>query len=401
MYEIMTKHYMEAKMAADTGRKTAWITSGAPVELCHTFDIIPLYPENHAAMCGADRMAVELCIAAEERGFSRDLCSYARTDFGQILTGRSPIAGLPKPDLLLCCNNICGTVTKWYQELHRQFGVPLVYIDAPYLYEHKTDAMVKYVSGQLRRAIGEIGDVVGNRFDPDMFDSVVDLSRQAAQLWKEILSLLKHRPAPMNLFDAFIHMAPIVIGRGTQECVDYYVMLRDEIAERVESGVASIPGERFRLGWDNLAIWYKLRALSERFGERHAALVVSPYTTGFAAYDRSISYTDPLDEMAATYLGRYINSGLKAREQLLLELVKDYSLDGYVMHSNRSCKPYSIGMYDIARSLTERHGIPTVVIEADHNDSRQYSEEQINTRIDAFIETIENRSVAVDSGSRG
>ena len=198
----------------------------------------------------------------------------------------------------------------------------------------------------------------------------------------------------MTLFDAFIHMAPIVVGRRTRDCIDYYELLRAEIAERVEQGVAAVPGERFRLGWDNIAIWDRLRDLSTRFGERQATLVVSSYTTSFGRMAAAASSADPLDRMAASHLGAYINSGFKIRERRLIEMVEDYSLDGFVMHSNRSCKPYSIGMYDIAGSLTEKHGIPTVLLEADHNDPRQYSEEQINTRIDAFIETLESRAAA-------
>jgi len=392
LYEMMMKHYMEAKMAEGSDRKIAWITSGAPVELCHALDILPVYPENHGALCGAAHVSAELCAAAEDSGFSRDLCSYARTDFGRIITGQSPVGGLPRPDLLLCNNNICGTVTKWFQELHRRFDVPLVFIDSPFVNDEITDPVLAYVRAMIENALQEMSDVVARKIDRDKFDAVASMSIRAAELWREILLMLRHKPAPMTLFDAFIHMAFIVVGRGTRDCIDYYELLRDEIAERVEQGVAAVPGERFRLGWDNIAIWDRLRDLSTRFGERETTLVVSSYTTSFGRLDAAVDSADPLDKMAASYLGAYINSGFKIRERQMLEMVEDYSLDGFVMHSNRSCKPYSIGMYDIARSLTEKHGIPTVLIEADHNDPRQYSEEQINTRIDAFIETLESRA---------
>ncbi len=74
-----------------------------------------------------------------------------------------------------------------------------------------------------------------------------------------------------------------------------------------------------------------------------------------------------------------------------MEMVDKYSVDGIVMHSNRSCKPYSLGQYDIQRTLQEEKGIPTVMIEADMVDARNFSESQIETRIDAFIEVIKER----------
>jgi benzoyl-CoA reductase/2-hydroxyglutaryl-CoA dehydratase subunit BcrC/BadD/HgdB len=58
------------------------------------------------------------------------------------------------------------------------------------------------------------------------------------------------------------------------------------------------------------------------------------------------------------------------------------------MHSNRSCKPYSLGQYDIQRIVQAKRGIPSLVIEADMTDARNFSESQIDTRIDAFMEIL-------------
>jgi benzoyl-CoA reductase/2-hydroxyglutaryl-CoA dehydratase subunit BcrC/BadD/HgdB len=58
------------------------------------------------------------------------------------------------------------------------------------------------------------------------------------------------------------------------------------------------------------------------------------------------------------------------------------------MHSNRSCKPYSLGMYSLQNDLTKLTGKPGVVIEADQNDPRVYSDAQVETRLEAFIESM-------------
>ncbi len=97
MKEMMSLYYLEAKNAADNKQKVAWITSGGPVELLIAMDVIPIYPENHAAMCGVTRMGVDLCEVSEQMGYSRDICSYARTDFGSVLSGETPTSGRPSP----------------------------------------------------------------------------------------------------------------------------------------------------------------------------------------------------------------------------------------------------------------------------------------------------------------
>ena len=115
MREIMTTYYLEAMTARENNKKIAWITSGGPVEPLIAMDIIPIYPENHAAMIGASKMGEDLCVKAEEMGYSSDLCSYARSDISCAQVNGGPIGGLPRPDMLVCCNNICGTVLKWYE----------------------------------------------------------------------------------------------------------------------------------------------------------------------------------------------------------------------------------------------------------------------------------------------
>ncbi|HNR31261.1 MAG TPA: 2-hydroxyacyl-CoA dehydratase family protein [Candidatus Hydrogenedentes bacterium] len=396
MKEMMTLYYMTAKMAEqEKSPKIAWITSGGPVEILHAAGVIPIYPENHAAMCGTVRMADRLCGVAEDRGYSRDLCSYARSDIGSILSGESPIGGSPKPDFLVCCNNICGTVTKWYQALQRMFNVPLIFIDAPYQYEADRPEALAYMKAQLEEMIQTVGEITGKPIKPDTLTETLLRSEEAVQLWRDIQDLLRHRPAPMNSFDTFIHLAPIVTLRGTPECIDYYKELKAEMEERVRDGVAAVPGEQFRLGWDNLAIWYKVKFLADKFAEHHAALVVSTYTENFCYQAPDRREDDLLWTMAANYLGGYINHGLDYRERELTEMAENFHLDGFVMHSNRSCRAYSFGQYELAQSLERKRGIPTLMIEADQSDTRAWSDEQVATRIDAFMESLAARRVAV------
>ena len=69
-------------------------------------------------------------------------------------------------------------------------------------------------------------------------------------------------------------------------------------------------------------------------------------------------------------------------------MAREYAVDGLVIHSARSCKPYSVGQYDIKRLMMDRMDLPSVVIEADITDFRNFSEEQARTRIEAFFETL-------------
>ena len=390
MKEMMSLYYLEAKNAADNNQKVAWITSGGPVELLIAMDVIPIYPENHAAMCGVTRMGVELCEISEQMGYSRDICSYARSDIGSAVSGKSPIMGLPKPDFLVCCNNICGTVTKWYEVLARLFDVPLVFIDTPFIHDELTRSGLDYVTHQIRNAITQMESIVDKKFDMDRFTEVAVLSGEAACLWGDVLGMCKNIPSPLSAFDGFILMAPIVTLRGQQEVLDFYKILKEEIEDRVANGVAAVPGEKYRLLWDNLPIWFKMRDLSEKLIDLQASLVASTYLNAWAATD--LDATEPISGLAEVYATAFVNQSIQHRARLMQNLIEEYSVDGVIFHSNRSCRPYSLGQYDIKEMLTERTGVPGILIEADMNDERTYAEGPVFTRLEAFIETLKPRS---------
>jgi benzoyl-CoA reductase/2-hydroxyglutaryl-CoA dehydratase subunit BcrC/BadD/HgdB len=388
MKELMTRYYIGAKMAEGSDKKIAWITSGGPVEFLIAADIIPIYPENHGAMLGASRMSVELCEVAEGLGYSRDLCSYARGDIGSAITKKSPIGGLPRPDFLLACNNICGTVLKWYQALSRLFNVPLFFLDTPFVHHKLVPETLLYVRRQFEEFIAFLEEQTHKRFDRDRFIEVVRYSGESAMLWKAVLGQCAHRPSPMSCFDAFINMAPIVTLRGTKEVVDFYREMKQELQERIAQGISAVPGEKFRLLWDNIPIWYKMREHSELFASYGACLVADTYTNAWVF--EGLETEDPLDGLARAYTTAYLNISIDLMVERVVELMSRFSVDGLVIHSNRSCKPYLLGQYDIQRIIHEKTGIPSVVIEADMTDARAYADAQVRTRVEAFMETLQN-----------
>jgi len=393
MKELMTAYYIDAKTADQNSKTVAWVTSGAPVEILHAMDIIPIYPENHAAMCGVQRMGVELQQASEEKGFSMDLCSYARTDIGSIYTGKSPVFGLPKPDFMVACNNICTTVVKWYEVVSRIHKCPVFMVDMPFLHNGLQDHIVTYVRNQLQDLITFLEERTGRKFEVDRFVDVLVKSMEAVGLWGDILDMSRHVPAPMSCFDAFIHIGPIVTLRGTQECVDYYKVLRRELEERVERKFGAIPEERHRLLWDNLPIWFNLRDLSEKLAEWNTCLVAATYTDSWRALvytgeGETLDLAAVLNELAKAYLLPYINNGFPERVRILKNMLEGYKADGFLMHSDRSCKPYSLGQYVVRDQLTRATGIPGLVIEADMTDPRQYAEAPTMNRIQAYLESL-------------
>jgi bcr-type benzoyl-CoA reductase subunit B len=386
--EIMTRHYFLSRYA-EGAKPVAWVTSGAPVELLRAFDFYTFYPENHGALCGAQKVGPELCKVAEEHGYSQDLCSYARIDLGACFSGKTPVGKLPKPDLLFASNNICQTVVYWYKVLAHHWKVPLILFDTPYNFEKIAHNDISYMVLQFEEMIPVLEVVSGKKFDYQRFQEVMRMAKEASLTWREVLETLKARPAPMTIFDAFRHLAPIVSLRGLAVALNYYRSLLSELKDRVETGVGAIRNERKRLMWDNIAIWYKVRDLSNVFAERGMNFVTATYTNAWAETISCMEADHPFESLAKAYSLVILNNNLNHRLELMEQLIKEYGVDGLVIHSARSCKPYSIGQYDLRSLLMERLGVPSVIIEADITDSRVYSEEQTRTRVEAFFEAMD------------
>ncbi|WP_202319933.1 2-hydroxyacyl-CoA dehydratase subunit D [Archaeoglobus neptunius] len=379
MKQIMGGYYMMGKQA----EVNAWITSGAPVELLYAMDIYPVYPENHGALIGAAKQGPYFSDFAEKKGFSRDLCSYARCDVGCVYAGTSPIGGLPEPTFLFACNNICNTVVKWYEVLSRIFKVPIFILDTPFVRKEIKESYVRYVHDQLYEFVDFMEKTTGREMSDLKLRKTLDRSAKGVNAYSEVLKMAKNRPSPLTCFDAFINMAPIVCLRGTDYPIEFYAEMRNELEERVKRGEGAVENEEVRLLWDNIPIWYRLKWLAEFFAERNACLVADTYTnawTGFISIDRS----DIFWSMAETYTYIYLNIGLEHMADAINRLIDFYDVDGVVIHSNRSCKPYSFGQYELQKMID----VPSVVIEADMVDSRAFSEAQVETRLEAFLEMV-------------
>ncbi len=386
---LMMAYYFVVKHPNWFGKKVAWITSGGPVEPLYAMGVLPFYPENYGAMCGASRMSVSLCEAAEYKGYSHDLCSYALTDIGSFFTGKGPIGKLPKPDFLICSNNICGTVIKWYELQARHFNVPVFFFDTPYIHDEMQGHILRYVQNQMKEYISFLEIQLKRPFSEKRFQQVCLNSFEAITLWKKILGMPSHHPAPLAAFDAFIHMAPIVTLRGTRWAVRYYKKLKREMEERVKKGVGAFAREEIRLIWDNIPIWYDIRNLSKILSSQGAVLVADTYTSAWALED--LELTQPLNGLAKAYATIHLNRGLEYKIRKIANLIEQYGAHGFIMHSNRSCKPYSLGQLDLKREVTRLTGKPGLMIEADHTDSRSYAPKQVEKQIHIFLDIIKSK----------
>jgi benzoyl-CoA reductase/2-hydroxyglutaryl-CoA dehydratase subunit BcrC/BadD/HgdB len=393
MREVMGEYFKELDEASRTGsQKVAWCTSVGPAELLRAFGFLVYFPENHGALLGSSRLAADMIPAANAIGYSPDICSYLTSDVGAFLNKKTPLQrafgmeGVPKPDVLVYNTNQCRDVQDWFAFYQREFGVPLIGIETPRATSEVSQAIIDGIVGQEKALIPTLEQVSGLKLDIDRLKEVTASSYRCTQLWKKVLRIAENRPSPITFFDGTIHMGPAVVLRGDERAERYYKILIAELEERVANGIGAVDDETYRLYWEGMPVWGKLRENAEQFAGQKTCVVASTYCNSWIFED--LAHEDPFEGMARAYTELFIVRSEEFKQRYLEGMVRDYQINGMIFHDAKTCPNNSNNRYGLHLRLSEQLGIPHVVINGDLNDLRLYSEEQARTQFDALVEQL-------------
>lgn len=396
MGKFMAAHYYELDEAAKTGKqKIAWCSSVGPAELLRGMGFLVYYPENHSAVLGTSRMATELIPTANAMGYSPEICSYLTADIGAFVKDVTPLSRLfngieriPKPDVLVYNTNQCRDVQDWFSWYGRKFNAPVIGVQTHRSVGDIPESHISSIAAQIENLVSPLEKISGRKLDMGEFKQAVALSRQCSDLWAKCLSTASAKPAPLTFFDGTTLMGPAVVGRGTQKAVDAYLLLLEELEERVAHGIGALTGtEKHRLYWDGMPVWGRLSMHSNMFGELGANVLASTYCSSwiFTALDPS----EPFRSMARAYTELFITRDDAYKEKYIQSKVEFFDCDGIVYHNARTCPNNTNCLYGMSQRLAQKTGIPFVTIDGDLNDLRCLSDEQTKTNIEAFIEQLE------------
>lgn len=383
--ELQDKIAQDVWDAKNRGEKIGWCASNFPQEITTAMGIQVAFPENMGAAVGAKGGGERMCEYAEGMGYSSDLCSYSRINFAYADLKKCPELEIPMPDFLLCCNNICNCMIKWYENLALELDIPLLMIDIPHLDAMECDAdRVKYIRAQFDDCIKKLEEITGKVMDYGRLQRVMEVSQRSSRAWLKACSYMSATPSPFSGFDIFNNMAVACVGRGTVEAAEAFELLAAEYAQRAKKGETSFKGEeKYRILFEGIACWANLRFTYKALQSRGINMVATIYGPAF-----SFLYSN-LDELMAAYA--YVpNSNCFEKEvQLRVDEAARNHVEGAIIHINRSCKHWSGNMYEMERQLRARLHIPVVTFDGDQSDPRGFSEAQYETRIQGLVEIME------------
>jgi len=390
--EIVRSYYLDlAEAGRDPSRHVAWCSGFGPVEILRAMGWTPYFPENHAALIGASRLTGKYIRLALADGFSPFASTEMVSDIGAMLAGESPLVGIygidaiPRPEVLVYSTNFGPYVARWFEYYNHRLGAPLFGLHPPSVLDEVEKIEVDASVQQLLRLVDRLSAFSGRALDHDRLATVVEHSARAGLLWQRILDLAQHVPSPLTYFDTLIHVAPMLLMRGTEQAVTYYEILLAELEQRIAAGVAAVPGERLRFYWEGPPIWCALRPLASLFLEQQVAVVASTYPRVFAL--EGLNRDNPIESMARTYTSVFPNRSREFKARQLAVDYRRYGIDAAVYHDARTCPEHSTVRYGLHLRLQRDTGVPPLVIEADTHDLRLVSIDQIRRQL---IEQLEH-----------
>ena len=182
-----------------------------------------------------------------------------------------------------------------------------------------------------------------------------------------------------------------------------FTLFRRGLAARGGAGgVAEALEQSFRLVVEGPPNWTSFREFWKMFTDEGAVCVASTYTKVGGLYDRGFRHDpkDPLGTLADYCMGCYTNHSLPNRVDLISKYIEEYSADGFLINSVKSCASFSAGQLMILREVEKRTGRTGAFIESDLVDPRYFSAANIKNRIESYLQMLEQKRSAVAGAAR-
>ena len=348
-----------------------------PMEIIAAFDVIPFDFEIAGGLIASTEMGVPTMQEAENRGYSLDVCSFHRVGLGGFFKGY-----FPQPDLLITTSYYCDGKAKANDIFATMHGKEplLLYVPA----EVNKDSL-SYVEKQLRQIAGKIGEISGQKLDEDRLKEAVRSSNRARRSHVQILELLKHSPCPWDGRDLIGYSINGNLFWGSPVMERLNTALIEELQMRINTG--KLRPERHRVYWFAWLPTYPSN-LFEILKENQISV---PLCETARVFWDEIDEDKPFEGLALKCLKNPFIGPINRRIDGLDKIKHAYSIDGAILFATPACRQ-SKAAYRILKEFVDSLGLPFLMLDMDIADPRGYSPEQNRTRIEGFIELLENRN---------
>jgi benzoyl-CoA reductase/2-hydroxyglutaryl-CoA dehydratase subunit BcrC/BadD/HgdB len=365
------------------GSSVVWKSTFVPSEIIYALGAIPLYVESFSAVASAVEICSPMLDASEQCGYSRDSCTFLRA-----VLGASHKDILPRPDALVSTSYYCDGDPKIFDTFAEGYKKPHFYLHVPYNVE--AEWAVDLLAEQLEEVTLELARLLGRPFHKERLSEIIQHSNEARRHLLKANELRRHVPSPMLGCEAIDYITAITQLWGSPELVRISRLLCEELEERIGKGLSAVEGEQFRLLWCHLRPYYNDEVFNYLEGHHKAVVAfesVNLITWGEMDTER------PFKGLAEKLLANPAIGPYERMTREVIKMVRDYQIDGLIWMSPWGCRHFNSMAQLVKDGLKKTVDVPFYILDLECIDKRNYSKEQVRTRLDAFVEVLEGKKI--------
>jgi benzoyl-CoA reductase/2-hydroxyglutaryl-CoA dehydratase subunit BcrC/BadD/HgdB len=359
--------------------RLAWCGVTAPFDVLNAMGVNSCFVEFVGGMLSSTGSVGPFLEEAEQAGFLADGCGYHRAVIGATEKNMMPV-----PDLVIATSSPCTGGIAAVEHLARKFDRPLFMLNVP---PEETEQGVRYLTEQLKDMVGFVTSVTGQTLNDDALRLAMEKTNEARKYMLDAFRLAQRVPSPAAASELRNFGIVMSLFLGTDTGVEIAEAYRNEYAARLEQGTTGVPNERFRLMWMQSCIQFRNPLIRMLESDYQASVVIDELNDVFW---EPIDVSDPYTGLARRMISTPFNGTFDRRLKHIEKLVHAYQIDGAINPCHWGCRQ-GTGARGLVESTLKRLDVPLINLEVDCVDSRNFAEGQLKTRLQAFMEMLDDR----------
>ncbi len=351
---------------------SALVSLFTPCELLQSLQIRSLCAEFYSAfVCGAHAERAFIA-AAQDEGIAQTFCSYHKILLGSIYAGV-----FKKPGFIVSTSLACDANNLTFRAAADHFGVDRFYIDVP---PFGGEESIAYVAGSLRELGHFLEDHSHRKLDIATLAKTVARSGRTLDLMRQSAPLRGVKTLPGDIASQMYEIYFTHVGLGTPEAEKYARLLARDLEKA--------PGKKgVRILWiHTIPNWQMPVREMFNFSDRASLIWCDMNFDSLVPMDPE----RPFESMARRLVGNHFNGSGQRRIDACVRMGQVLQADGAVIFCHWGCKQTAGISADMKHQL-EESGLPALILNGDGCDEDNASDGQVSTRLNAFIEMLEER----------
>ncbi|MGN8874165.1 double-cubane-cluster-containing anaerobic reductase [Pseudoflavonifractor sp. HCP28S3_F10] len=371
--EARQKGFLRMKELKEQGaRVVGMFCSFVPVELIYAAGALPV------GLCAF----TEEPIPAAEADLPRNLCPLIKASYGFALTDTCPYFYFSD---FVVGETTCDGKKKMFELMNEIKDTYVMQLP------HSRDAQaLAFWREQIIAFQKKLEEFYGITITEEDIRAAIRLKNRERDVMRRYLELGQLNPVAMSGYEMGTRVDAGSFSFDLEQRCSEVEKRTAEVLADWEANYKGKPTDRPRLlvtGCPNAGVREKIIRAVEEMG---ADVVAFDTCNGIREKVEKVDESDPdvYNALARKYLN--INCSVmspnESRREYIGAMIDSYQVDGVIEIVLQSCHTYDVEAHFIKRFVTQEKGIPYLNIETDYS---QADKGQINTRLAAFLETIE------------